>query len=59
MTRRGYVGTLYLNRSSLLLRDTLHRELPPKHLSLFLHERPSHGSTVCPWRPTNRPSATL
>lgn len=39
MTRRGYVGTLYLNRSSLLLRDTLHRELPPKHLSLFLHER--------------------
>ena len=39
MTRRGYVGTLYLNRSSLLLRDTLHRELSPKHLSLFLHER--------------------
>lgn len=39
MTRRGYVGTLYLNRSSLLLSDTLHRELSPKHLSLFLHER--------------------
>ena len=34
-----YVGTLYLNRSSLLLSDTLHRELSPKHLSLFLHER--------------------
>lgn len=59
MTRRGYVGTLYLNRSSLLLSDTLHRELSPKHLSLFLHERPSHGSTVWPWHPTNRPSATL
>ena len=39
MTRRGYVGTLYLNRSSLLLSDTLHREFSPKHLSLFLHER--------------------
>lgn len=30
MTRRGYVGTLYLNRSSLLLRDTLHREPFPE-----------------------------
>lgn len=39
MTRRGYVGTLYLNRSSLLLHDTLHREFSPRHLSLFLHER--------------------
>ena len=38
-TGEWLVGTLYLNRSSLLLRDTLHRELSPKHLSLFLHER--------------------
>ena len=35
MCIRDSVGTLYLNRSSLLLRDTLHRELPPKHLSLL------------------------
>ena len=59
MTRRGYVGTLYLNRSSLLLRDTLHRELSPKHLSLFLHERAVARLDVWPWHPTNRPSATL
>lgn len=59
MTRRGYVGTLYLNRSSLLLRDTLHRELPRSISPCSCTNGPSHGSTVCPWRPTNRPSATL
>lgn len=38
MTRRGYVGTLYLSDSRLLLRDTLHRGFSLRHLSMSLHE---------------------
>ena len=55
----GIRGTLYLNRSSLLLRDTCTGSFPRSISPCSCTNGPSHGSTVCPWRPTNRPSATL
>ena len=60
MTRRGYVGTpLPEPLKPAAARHPAPGASPRSTSPCSCTNGPSHGSTVWPWHPTNRPSATL